>query len=121
MSRQATKRANAINSEFDSVTKESASVVSKPVSQTPLVKLFVVFLHENLLNNKTDMSEGDRVDLRDALVPLRPQIQDSLAEIDALFAIHDDDLSEWQANFNTYLAANPTVLDEALNRFPKVD
>lgn len=121
MSIQSTKRAIAISSEFDSVTKQSASVVSKLVSQTALVKLFVVFLHDNLLNNKDDLSEGDRIDLRNSLVPLRPQIQESLNEIDALFAIHDDDLAKWQANFDDYLVANPAVLEEALNRFPKVD
>lgn len=121
MSIQTTKRAIAINLEFDSITKDSSVAVSKLVSQTALVKMFVVFLHDNLLNNKTDMSEGDRIDLRDALVPLRPQIQEALAEIDSLFAIHDDDAAIWQANFETYLAANPAVLNEALNRFPKVD
>lgn len=121
MSKQSTKRAMAINSDFDALEKKAASVVSDLVSQTAVAKILIVFLHDNLLNNKNDLSEGDRVDTRNALVPLYPQIQESLAEIEALFNIHDDDLVTWQSNFDAYLLANPTVLEEALNRFPKVD
>ena len=121
MSKQSTKRANAIIKDFDALETTAATVVSNLVAQTAIAKVLIVFLHDNLLNNKDDLSEGDRVDTRDALVPLYPQIQESLAEIEALFNIHNDDLTTWQSNFDAYLLANPTVLEEALNRFPKVD
>tara|TARA_R110002096_G_C14549695_1_gene719120 strand:+ start:67 stop:432 length:366 start_codon:yes stop_codon:yes gene_type:complete len=120
MSRQITKRANAIDKEFDLIVKDSSSAVSKLVSQTAAARLFIVFLHDNLLSSKGDISEGDRIDLRDGLVPLYPQIEECLTEIASLFSIHDDDPAVWQANFDTYLVNNPAVLDEALNRFPKV-
>ena len=121
MSRQATNRAVAINKEFESIVKKSNSVVSELERQTAEVKLFVTFLHDNLLGNKGDLSEGDRVDLRDAIVPLYPKIQAALSEVEAMFNIHDDDAATWTANFETYKAANPGTLTEALDRFPKVD
>lgn len=121
MSLQQTDRTNAIIKERDSVTKGAAGAVSELVNQTALARLYIVFLHDNLLNNKGDMSDGDRLALRAALAPHHPQIQSSLAEIESLLSIHNDDKATWQANFDTYLATNPTVLNEALNRFPKVD
>lgn len=121
MSKQTAKRENAIVTDFDSLEKNAAKAVSDLVTQTAILKILIVFLHDNLLNNKTDLSEGDRVDLRNSLVPLYPQIQNSLEEITAIFNIHDDDVVTWKANFDAYLVTNPTVLDEALNRFPKVD
>jgi len=120
MARQSTNRQIAINDEFDSVVKGASKAVSDIVRETARVRLLVVFLHDNLLNTKGDLLEGDRIDLRDSLVPLRSQVQDSLDEIDALFSISDDNLATWQANFDAYLLANETVLDEALDFFPKV-
>tara|TARA_R110000824_G_scaffold244196_1_gene432929 strand:- start:1053 stop:1418 length:366 start_codon:yes stop_codon:yes gene_type:complete len=120
MSKQATKRANAINKDFESLEKTAASVVSNLVAQTSVAKLLIVFLHDNLLNSKGDLSEGDRVDTRNALVPLYTQIQGSLVEMESLFNIYDVDLAVWQSNLDSYLAANPSVLGEALERFPKV-
>jgi len=121
MSKQTTKRENAIVKDFDLLAKDSASAVSSLVKQTNLLKILIVFLHDNILNNKGDMSEGDRTDTRNDLVPLYPQIQNCLQEITAIFDIHDDDKVIWQSNLDAYLVANPTVLEEALNRFPKVD
>ena len=121
MSRRSTKRANAINSEFDSIVSEANKAVSNLVKQVALVKIFTVFMHDNLLNDKGDLSEGDRVDLRDGLVPLYPQIQTALTEITELFNIHDSDNAVWRSNLDSYLADNPSALTEALNRFPKVD
>tara|TARA_R110000737_G_C14596557_1_gene488408 strand:- start:1792 stop:2157 length:366 start_codon:yes stop_codon:yes gene_type:complete len=121
MSRRKIKREEAIYSEFDSVVKKSASSVSELVKETGVLKLFVVFLHDNLLNAKGDMTETDRVDLKNELVPLYPQLQANLAELTALFNIYDDDPVTWQANFDAYLASNPTLLTEAINRFPSVE
>ena len=121
MSKQSTKRENAIVTDFDGLEKSAAKAVSDLVGQTALLKVLIVFMHDNLLAAKGDLSEGDRLDLRDALVPLYPQIQNSLDEITAIFNIHDDDPVVWQSNLDAYLIANPTVLTEALNRFPKVD
>ena len=118
MSKQSTKRENAIVTDFDGLEKSAAKAVSDLVTQTSLLKVLIVFLHDNLLNAKGDLSEGDRLDLRDALVPLYPQIQTSLDEITAIFDIHDDDVNVWQSNLDAYLAANPTILEEAMNRFP---
>ena len=53
-------------------------------------------------------------------MPLYPQVKQCLEEIEALFDIHDSDVSVWQSNFDDYLLANPDVLSEALARFPKV-
>lgn len=121
MSLQSTKRANAIIKDFDALSKDAATAVSKLVDQTAKAKVLVAFLHDNLLNNKGDMSEGDRVDVRNALVPLYPQIKSALSEVEAMFGIHDSDVTVWQSNFDAYLIENPNVLEEALNRFPKVD
>lgn len=121
MSKQITRRANAIIKDFDSMEAGAAKAVSDLVSQTAIVKVLIVFLHDNLLNDKGDLSEGDRLDTRESLVPLYPQIQDSLAELTAIFEIYNDDKATWQANFDAYLIANPSILEEALNRFPKVD
>ena len=120
MSLQSFERNNAILKERDIITKGAANAVSQLVKQTAAVRLFIVFLHDNLLNNRGDMSEGDRLDIRDALVPLYPQIQSALSEITELFNIHNDDPTVWKENLNTYLAVNPTVLQEAVSRFPKV-
>ena len=118
MSIQSKKREDAIYSEFDAVVKQSSKAVSELLKQTALVKLFVVFLHDNIVNGKGDIVESDRTDLRDALVPLYPQLKDNLAQLTAIFEIHDDDPVVWEANLNSYLAANPLILDEAINRFP---
>ena len=120
MSRREIKRQDAIYSEFDSVVKKSASSVSELLKETAVLKLFVVFLHDNLLGSKGDVTESDRVDLKNELVPLYPQLQANLAELTALFNIYDDDPATWQSNFDAYLAANPTLLAEALGRFPAV-
>ena len=120
MSKQSRERESAIDQEFDSTVKNAQNTVSNLVKHTAAAKLFFTFIHDNLLNNKGDLSQGDRKDLRAALTPLYPQIQASLAEITAIFNIYNDDLTVWQANFDAYLLANPTILDEALNRFPKV-
>ncbi len=121
MSKQSTQRANAIDKDYDALAVDSARAVSSLVTQTALLKVLIVFLHDNLLNNKGDLSEGDRADTRASLGPLYPQIQNSLDEITKIFSIYDDDLTVWQSNFDTYVSENPTVLTEALNRFPKVD
>ena len=118
MSKRETKRKNTIVAEFDGLEKTAAKAVSDLVAQTALLKVLIVFLHDNLLNAKGDLSEGDRLDLRDTLVPLYPQIQNSLDEITAIFNIHDDDVSVWRANLDAYLVVNPTILEEAINRFP---
>ena len=120
MSRQSTKRANAISKDFDEVEAQSAVAVSNLVKQVNTVKLLVVFLHDNLLSAKGDLTEGDRLTTRDALAPLYPQVQQALTDISALFDIHDDDVVIWQANLDAYLAANPTLLMEALGRYPEV-
>ena len=120
MSLQSGDRTNALIKERDSIKTKPAQAVSTLITQTNIVKLFIVFMHDNLLNNKGDMSEGDRLDMRDALVPLYPQLQAVLADITALFEIHDDDPIVWQANLDSYLLDNPTVLNEALSRFPQV-
>ena len=120
MSRQSTKRDNAISKDFDDVERQAAGVVSNLVKQVAVVKILIVFLHDNLLNSKGDLTEGDRLTTRDALVPLYSQIQGALSEITELFNIHDDDVAVWQSNFNAYLAANPTLLAEALGRYPEV-
>lgn len=120
MSKQSTKREIAIAKDSDDIENGAAKAVSDLVKYTALVKLHVVFLHDNLLNNKGDLSEGDRVDTRNLLVPLYPQVSDCLAEIESLFNIYNADLATWQANFDAYLIDNPTTLDEALSRFPTV-
>ena len=121
MSRRELKRQEAIYKEFDSVVKNASRAVSELVKETSVLKLFVVFLHDNLLNAKGDMTESDRVDLKNELVPLYPQLQNNLAELTALFDIYSDDPATWQANLDTYLVANPTLLDEAINRFPPAE
>ena len=114
MSRQATNRSNAIDQEFREVVKKSQAAVSELTRQTAEAKLFITFLHDNILNSKGDLSEGDRVDLRNAMVPLFPQMQAALAEVAALFAIYDTDLTVYANNQAAYLTANPNVLAEAL-------
>ena len=109
---QSTKRANAIQKDFDLIQKDSAAAVSNLVKQVGLVKLLVVFLHDNLLNGKGD--------IRDDLVPLYPQIQGALNDVTDLFNIYDDDAAIWQTNLNSYLTENPTALAEALSRYPVV-
>ena len=120
MSIQETKRKNAIEKEFDSAPREAQTAVSKLVTETARIRLLIIFLHHSLLSNTGEVSEGDRLDVRDSLVPLYPQIQDALADITALFNIHDDNNATWQANLDAYLLANPTVLSEALSRYPAV-
>lgn len=118
MSKRETKRKNAIAADFDGLEKNAAKAVSDLITQTALLKVLIVFLHDNLLNTKGDLSEGDRIDLRDALVPLYPQIQTALVDITDIFNIHDDDVATWQANLDAYTTANPDVLTQALQRFP---
>ncbi len=118
MSKRDTKRKNAIMDDFDGLEKNAAKAVSDLVSQTALLKVLIVFLHDNLLSAKGDLSEGDRIDLRDALVPLYSQIQEALIDITDIFNIHDDDIVTWQTNLDAYTAANPDVLTQALERFP---
>ena len=118
MSKRETKRKNAIVADFDGLEKNAAKAVSDLITQTALLKVLIVFLHDDLLNAKGDLSEGDRIDLRDALVPLYPQIQAALVDITDIFNIHDDDVTVWRANLDAYVLANPTILTEALNRFP---
>ena len=121
MSLQQADRINAIIKERDSVNTDSAKAVSELVRNVARARVYIVFLHHNLLNNIGDMSEGDRTALRASLVPLHPQIQASIDEIESLMGIHSDDSATWQSNFDNYLLANPTVLNEALSYFPKVD
>ena len=121
MSIQADKRKKAIVDKYDSLMTDPAKAVSKLVEQTAELKVFVTFLHDNLLNNKGDISEGDRVVLKNALVPLYSQIEGSLAELTSILSISNDDPVIWQANFDSFLADNPTILKEALNYFPTVD
>lgn len=120
MSKQQRTRDKAIDTEFDAVKGTSATVVSSLVGHTARLKLFITFLHDDLLNGKGDLAEGDRVELRQALAPLYPQIQECLDELTDLFDIHDEDPAVWQANFDAFLIKNPDILAEALNRFPKV-
>jgi hypothetical protein len=120
MSRQSTIRANAINKDFSEIEKKAATVVSELVKQVDLVKLLTVFLHDNLLADKGDLSEGDRMVTRDALIPLYPQLQKAISDIELLFNIHDANAMTWQANLDAYLANNPTLLAEALNRYPEI-
>ena len=121
MSRREIKRQDAIYSEFDSVVKKSNSSVSELLKETAVLKLFVVFMHDNLLNAKGDMTESDRVDLKNEIVPLYPQLQSNLVELTALFDIYDDDPAIWRSNLDAYLVANPTLLNEATNRFPSAE
>jgi hypothetical protein len=118
MSKRETKRKNAIVADFDGLEKKAAQAVSDLVAQTALLKVLIVFLHDDLLNAKGYLSEGDRIDLRDSLVPLYPQIQTALDDITDIFNIHDDDVNIWRANLDAYTLANPTILTEALSRFP---
>ena len=121
MSKQETKRANMNEKDFDALTKDSSRVVSDLAKQTSIIKVLIVFLHDNLLNNRGDLSEGDRVDIRSAMTPLYPQLTSSVDELTALFGIYNEDLATWQANFDAYLVANPDTLQKAIDRFPKVD
>ena len=118
MSKRETKRKNAIAADFDALEKNTAKTVSDLVYQTARLKVLIVFLHDNLLNAKGDLSEGDRIDLRNALVPLYPQIQTALSDITDIFNIHNDDVNIWRANLDAYTLANPAILTEALSRFP---
>ena len=121
MSLQQADRTNAIIKERDTVIKDSAKAISDLVGNVARARLYIVFLHDSLLNNTGDMSEGDRLALRASLAPHYPSASTALSEIESLLNIHDDDLATWQSNFDAYLLANPTVLTEALNRFPQVD
>lgn len=120
MSKQSTKRAIAIEKDSDYIEGGASKAVSDLVKFTALVKLHIVFLHDNMLNNKGDLSEGDRLDTRNALVPLHQPIVECLGEIEKLLSIYNADQSIWQANFDTYLIDNPDTLEEALSRFPTV-
>tara|TARA_R110000850_G_scaffold86826_1_gene186815 strand:+ start:1052 stop:1417 length:366 start_codon:yes stop_codon:yes gene_type:complete len=121
MSLQQADRTNAIIKERDAVKADSAKAISELVRNVARARLYIVFLHDSLLKGTGDMSEGDRLDLRASLAPHHPSALAALAEIESLLSIHNDDLTIWQNNFDAYLLANPTVLEEALNRFPKVD
>ena len=121
MSLQQADRTNAIIKERDTVMKDSANAISELVRNVARARLYIVFLHNSLLENTGDMSDGDRLALRASLAPHHPSASAALSEIESLLSIHDDDLATWRSNFDAYLTANPTVLTEALNRFPKVD
>ena len=121
MSKQSRKRETAIDDQFDIVLKNSESTVSKLVQHTAEAKLFITFLHDNLINNKGELSEGDRIKFKNRMVPLYPQISQCLEDIAALFSIYDEDNDTWIANFDTYKADNPGTLEEALAYFPQVD
>ena len=120
MSKQEFERSKAIYAEYDTVLDNAEKTVSNLVAHTNEALLFVVFLHHNLLNNLGDLSEGDRIAFRARIMPLYPQIEEVLAKVGAIAPIHDADPVVWQANFDAYLVANPTLLAEALGRYPEV-
>lgn len=120
MSLQKTKRETAINNDFESLTKGAAKAVSDVSTQVSMLKILVPFMHDNVLGGKGDVSEGDRVDLRDSLVPLYEQLQELMGEMEKVFVIHDDDVSVWQAALDAYIVEYPNCVNEAEARYPKV-
>jgi len=120
MSRQEVNRATAINKDFENIVSDSARAVSSYIKQVDLVKVFTVFMHHNILNNLGDMSLADRTDFRSALTPQYPAVITATGELTKLFNLYNEDPAVWQSNFDAYLVENPSILEEAINRYPKV-
>ena len=117
---QITDRANAISKDFKEVKSGSAKAVSEVAKQVGLLGVLVPFMHDNILNNKGDISEGDRLDLRDTLVPLFIELVGHLDKLTELFEIYDEDVTTWISNLNSHLVDNPNCVVEAEARYPKV-
>lgn len=118
MNRQANRRANAIDKDFTEVERNAAQVGSDLTTLTATLKLLVPFMHDNILNNKGDLTEADRVYFRDQVVPLFEPLLANVTELQELFDIHHDDQSVWLNNLNSYVAKYPNCLTEAESRYP---
>ncbi len=119
MSRQATKRANAIDKDFAEVERSAQETQSKFHVVTKNLKLLVPFLHDNVLNNKGDLTEEDRVYFRDQIVPLFEPLKQDMYTLQELFDIYDDDPTEWNQKLADYIVKYPNCLEQAESRYPK--
>ncbi len=120
MSIQETERRDNFKSEYAALTKNAASATSGLVKAVAELRVLIPYMHENIRYERGDMKEGDRLKIRDALVPLFPQLQQALVDATEVFDIYKDDPEEWAVAIAAFYEKYPTLFDEADARFEKL-
>ena len=100
--------------EFKKTTVQSATRAGEALAiATANLKLFIPFMHHNIINGLGDLGEANRADLSKILDPEFIKVAGYMAELAEINAIFQEDPVEYEAALTAFLAKYPNVLSEA--------
>ena len=116
MNRKDYKRASSIDSDFTNLEKNLPRIVSDLARDVELVIMMTGFLHDNILNNKGDLGEGDRADFNESFTPVLAGLQDSLNRLQDCYNVYNDDPNTYAQNLADFIVKYPSAASEEVEK-----
>ena len=100
--------------EFKKTTVQASVRAGEALSiATANLKLFIPFMHHNIINGVGDLTEANRADLAKVLDPEFLKLADNITALTEINNIFNEDPTEYATALNAFLVKYPEVLAEA--------
>lgn len=117
MSILTTDRAVKINNDFSKSDKDWARTVSDITRQSDLTIQLTAWMHDNILNNKGDVDEADRISFRASFQTKMLEINTQLEKLLDASAVYNADTATYQANLDAFKAKYAINISEIDKRY----
>ncbi|MGB0943124.1 MAG: hypothetical protein ACPGUE_12010 [Marinomonas sp.] len=111
----ATGRQAKIAQEYTEADKNWSRIISQMTAATDLTIQATSWLHDNIQNNKGDVTEIDRVAFRASFEKKLIDIKALVTKLDDCYAVYDADNAAYQNNLSAFLGkytfADPAIFD----------
>lgn len=116
MSRKDYKRASSIDADFTKLEKNLPRIVSELARDVELAVMMTGFLHDNILNEKGDLSIDDRADFNASFTPVFAGLQDSLNRLKDCYDVYNDDPSVYHQNLADFVTKYPSATSDEVEK-----
>jgi beta-lactamase class D len=117
MSRAATKRSINIVNHFDNTKKGWANVTAQFNSSVNEAVQLTAWIHDNVLNNKGDISNEDRQEDRVEFLEKLTYLKELISKLDDCHAVYSEDLQVYQDNYSSFVAKYGINIQEVDSKF----
>lgn len=104
-----TGRDTKIATEYTNADKNWANIIASMTSATDLTVNATAWLHDNIQNEKGDVTEEDRVSFRASFQLKLAELNDLMTKLNDCYAIYDEDNLTYQSNLQSFLEKYPSA------------
>jgi dolichyl-phosphate-mannose--protein O-mannosyl transferase len=104
-----TGRKTKIANEYTTADQNWGRIIANMTSATDLTVNATAWLHDNIQNNRGDVSEADRVLFRASFEQKLNELNALMQKLNDCYAVYDADQATYESNLQTFIAKYPAA------------